>query len=283
MLAAFGHYFPTILRTRQHWSTLTGEHLQGGIYRLIQVEDGEHRLQVAGRSYRCGPGTIYLLAPGQRESWKASARALAQMLAFTVTPCALRRGAGQTLTPIEQEQHQPLPQDIWGVDLPVVLDHELVPRLRGPLQFILGNSHIDAWSRYRATRQLADLLDFIVTHYRSGYRAAEDRGDPWLETVLQVINDDLARIPNATALAGILGLSPDHLARRFRAGFGESPAAYLRRVRLDQAEDLLRFGEWSIGMIAMHLGYRSHAAFDQAWRRRHELSPQQWRFHQRNS
>jgi len=56
-------------------------------------------------------------------------------------------------------------------------------------------------------------------------------------------------------LARGLGLHPVYLARRFRAQFGVSPAAYRARVRVQRAARALLEADGSLAMVALDAGY----------------------------
>ncbi|MGJ3242374.1 MAG: helix-turn-helix domain-containing protein [Opitutales bacterium] len=79
------------------------------------------------------------------------------------------------------------------------------------------------------------------------------------------------------ALAKVAGLSPDHLARRFKAEIGVTPSAYLSRCRIARACDQLRQTNRSITDIAADLGFASSQHFATAFRQHTGRAPRQWR------
>ena len=75
-------------------------------------------------------------------------------------------------------------------------------------------------------------------------------------------------------LAAAAGYSPFHFARSFRVSTGETPAGYLRRVRLEHAAELLASSpELTVAQVAERAGYRSASAFAAAFRRVLGVSP----------
>lgn len=78
-------------------------------------------------------------------------------------------------------------------------------------------------------------------------------------------------------LARAAGLSETHFIREFRRETGESPAAYLRRVRLELAKRLLRAGEEPLTEIARRCGYATPSAFTRSFSRRFGESPAAFR------
>jgi len=79
------------------------------------------------------------------------------------------------------------------------------------------------------------------------------------------------------ALAGAAGLSLHHFHRRFRSAFGEAPAAYVRRLRLERAAWRLQLHADSILSIALDCGFADHETFSRAFRTRYGLSPRSYR------
>lgn len=84
------------------------------------------------------------------------------------------------------------------------------------------------------------------------------------------------RIPTEI-LAGIANLPIHIFHRRFREAFGETPAAYVRRLRLERAAWRLQLHGDSILSIALDCGFRDHETFSRAFRRLYGLSPREYR------
>jgi len=73
--------------------------------------------------------------------------------------------------------------------------------------------------------------------------------------------------------AGRLGVDRSTLYHRFRASYGCGPRAYLQRVRLERARELLRRGEGTVTAIAATCGYDDHRAFARAYKAKFGLNP----------
>jgi AraC-like DNA-binding protein len=70
-----------------------------------------------------------------------------------------------------------------------------------------------------------------------------------------------------------IGASPSTLLRAFRRELGESPLAYLRTRRLDEALMLLKSRTLRVSEVSALVGYRNFAAFSHAFRERFGLRP----------
>lgn len=78
-------------------------------------------------------------------------------------------------------------------------------------------------------------------------------------------------------LARIAGLSPSRFAARFRETVGVGPIAYVTRLRLEIAGQLLRRTDDRVSEIAGAVGYDSLAAFSRAFKRHSGITPARWR------
>ena len=78
-------------------------------------------------------------------------------------------------------------------------------------------------------------------------------------------------------LAREAGLSPAHFSREFRRVFGEPPHRYLITRRLERAAALLRRTDWSVGRIAVSVGWESIGSFTTSFSRVYGVSPTRYR------
>ncbi|MGD8414551.1 MAG: ATP-binding protein [Candidatus Latescibacterota bacterium] len=90
----------------------------------------------------------------------------------------------------------------------------------------------------------------------------------FLDTVVSIIDDHLDD-PNFGGdwLADKVGLSRRQLERRLDAVLGESPAAMIRRFRLERASQLLRARAGTVSEIAYSVGFTNPAYFARAFRK----------------
>ena len=98
-----------------------------------------------------------------------------------------------------------------------------------------------------------------------------------IRAVQSYIRRHLTEALDRTALATLAGFSVPHFHRVFAAHTGESPTAYIRRLRLERAGRKLRMGAIDIGEVALAAGYESHNAFSKAFKQQFGLSPSAFR------
>lgn len=78
-------------------------------------------------------------------------------------------------------------------------------------------------------------------------------------------------------LAEVADMSAFHLQRIFSRVMGESPAAYVRRLRLEKAAFRLLLHDSPVVDIAFDCGFKSHETMARAFRRRFGITPSQYR------
>jgi AraC family transcriptional regulator len=80
------------------------------------------------------------------------------------------------------------------------------------------------------------------------------------------IESNLAQDINLEDLANLVQLSRFHLARRFKASFGQPPHQYVVGRRLEIAKRLLKESALSVGDVAIAAGYSAPGPFIKAFR-----------------
>lgn len=73
------------------------------------------------------------------------------------------------------------------------------------------------------------------------------------------------------------GYSLYHFLRSFREAYGETPAAYLARRRIERAKHLLREPERQVTDVAFAVGFASLGSFSATFRKMTGTSPREFR------
>ena len=136
-------------------------------------------------------------------------------------------------------------------------------------------------SRRESTKTLAfferQLLVEILDSGMSRESVAERPSLPPTETVtgkaLRYIEANLFSDLALPAIAGQAFASPSTLLRHFREDIGQSPHAYIKARRLEEARRLLEAETHPVGDVAMLVGYENFAAFSTAFKKHFGVPP----------
>lgn len=94
-----------------------------------------------------------------------------------------------------------------------------------------------------------------------------------LRRVLDFMHEPTAAAINLTKLADIAGVSRFHFVRMFRRSTGETPMAYLERIRLERAQQMISAGKHTLAQIAAAVGYADQSHFTRRFRRHFGCTP----------
>lgn len=124
----------------------------------------------------------------------------------------------------------------------------------------------------RLLSALARELGQIRTLDESPVRQAQD-----------YLRDHHRRPINIKEVATQFGVSREHFARIYHAETGETPAVFLRQLRLQTARRLLRSTNMPVREVAEQSGFGSSTHFCRAFRLAQKMSPEEYRVNRRQS
>lgn len=101
--------------------------------------------------------------------------------------------------------------------------------------------------------------------------------DPLIGKAQQLMQARLAEPQSLTELAAQLGTSVRTLIRRFHRSTGQTPATYLRTMRIDAAKRLLETTGLNLDRIAQRVGYSDTSAFRKLFQKSTSLTPREYR------
>lgn len=161
-----------------------------------------------------------------------------------------------------------LPADRWSSPLVPLLAEEIVK---------------DEPGQEAVLDRLLDLL--LIAVLRAWFNGSEGHAPAWYQAyadpavghALRLLHHNPAHPWTVGSLAAATGLSRAALARRFTELVGEPPMTFLTGWRLALASDLLREPDATVGAVARQVGYGSPFALSTAFKRRHGISPREFR------
>ena len=146
-------------------------------------------------------------------------------------------------------------------------DHNLIKAIAQAFD-ALHNSE----GRLARDESLDRLLAHLMPHV--ALKPAEELTDSLvrMNRVRDYLYEHLSRNPGLDELANISGIDRFRLSRQFKAAFGQSPHAYLIRLRLRTARQLLASG-FSPSLVASRTGFADQSHLGRWFKRAYRMSP----------
>jgi AraC-like DNA-binding protein len=98
-----------------------------------------------------------------------------------------------------------------------------------------------------------------------------------LRSTRDLIDRALGEPLDVAGLAAHAGYSRFHFIRAFRAAYGETPAQYLGRRRIERARELLALANLTVREVAELVGFTSLAAFSTRFKAEVGVAPTEYR------
>jgi AraC family transcriptional regulator len=102
-----------------------------------------------------------------------------------------------------------------------------------------------------------------------------------LRRVIDYIEAHLSEPLTLGSIAASVGLTRMHFAAQFRLATGFTPSSFLRRRRVERAQQLLLESDWPVAQIALACGFGAQSHFSAVFKRMVGCSPTWWRIYAR--
>ncbi|TLF82652.1 AraC family transcriptional regulator [Nocardia cyriacigeorgica] len=158
------------------------------------------------------------------------------------------------------------------------------PELQGVIRLLAAECTRNRPGARAVAARLTEVL--FVQVIRAWLDSAEGTGsqswltalrDPRIGTALSLLHASPQRRWTVEGLAREVHMSRPAFAREFKTLVGQSPLAYLSRVRVDLAAKLLRDTDQRISDIGAAVGYTSEFTFSRAFSRERGIAPGKYR------
>lgn len=131
-----------------------------------------------------------------------------------------------------------------------------------------------------ATRCAKSLLVDTDRHHQSPYIIHDfpkNHSDDQIRKAQLWMEKKFDRKFSVDDMAESIGLSPRHFIRRFKTATGETPVAYLQRLRIEKAKRLLERTRDTVNEITWKVGYEDINSFRRLFIKHAGLSPKNYR------
>ncbi len=196
---------------------------------------------------------------------------------FSIILCDLDLGAGLDGLDVFDR----LPETSRGTPFIILTAHATSDRCRDAFR----RGVKDFLQKPISTPQLLSALDRALGGTAVAQRTSEDdstwtdkAGDHQVRRALRVIDREFSNAEfSVAALAKLIDLTPEHLARLFRVHLHRTPLRHIHETRIVASEKLLDNPRLSIHSIAFDCGFGTTTDFDGWFRRLRSVSPSEWR------
>lgn len=126
-------------------------------------------------------------------------------------------------------------------------------------------------------RHVRHLRTLAADQVLSSVPGGRDRDEFLFTQAVGILKSRMADPPGLQQLAHEIGTNERKLTELFRQRVGTTVFDYLTELRLDTARHLLAGSLKQVQLIAELVGYRNPGDFTRAFRRRHQMSPREYR------
>jgi AraC family transcriptional regulator len=149
----------------------------------------------------------------------------------------------------------------------------------GPLLSLGARAHREFHRRDRASWLAIEglMLEMVAELSRIPDDGSLRQLPRWLTDARDILHDRLAENLSHAELAGLVGIHPVHLARRFRAAYRCTMGEYVRRLRVERACDQMRQSGTPLTRIAAMAGFADQSHFSRTFKRMTGMTPREFR------
>lgn len=267
----------------------TGLHQHEDFYALYVIQAGQGIHLINNHPYGIARGDIYMLPPGSTHAY--SDYQLLVIDAFYFSPALF---SAQELLALQSlpglwrlfiNQHDTAQKHGFNdhrLHMPPVHFHEV--------ETMIAELHSEfVTSTIEAPILTRNLFFRLLVHLARWQASNSDKGKPSssisqitshkvsVANILQICEERFHEPLTVPQLAALMFLSPSRFSEIFSREVGVSPAAYIRRLRLERAQTLLRTTSLSTTTIAHQVGFRDSAQLSRTFHAIFHLTPSAYR------
>jgi len=273
----------------------TGQHLHEDFYALYIVQEGKGIHMINRHPYGISCGDVYVLPPGTVHAYHNYHTLTID--AFYFSPqlfshkelLALRSLSGfwELLITIGTARAGETPAQTELVDHHLHLSPEkhrevkaMIAELRS--EFIASSLEANVLTHSQFFRLLVHLARWQATG-KTNQSTQTTAQKIEIATILHFCDEHFHEPISVPQLAALICLSPSRFSELFSREVGMAPAAYIRHLRLERAQMLLRTTALSTTAIAHQVGLSDSAQLSRVFRAAFQLTPSTYRHQFRRS
>jgi len=250
---------------------------------LLYLSKGHARWSVDGRLFEIKEGQVLVVLPGQifsgiESSDLVSIRVEQVLLNLPGKPKRLTPGALKRCLSLDRSQAELLVETLLETDLPVVRLSSGVERLFADIVRLVGNaSPLEDVLVQSCMFQLVTRICLALGEQDQAGEEGLSEAERRVAQFLQDLEEQCAEEWTLESMAESVGLKRSRYGTLCRQLKGESPSAYLNRLRIRHGRRLLRSTDLSVTTIAFDCGFASSQYFAKIFRRFQGHEPTHYR------
>jgi len=173
---------------------------------------------------------------------------------------------------------QPQPNEVWGIELPVLLPPELYIYSNRMIAQVASEWWRDSLGLALANAYLGQWLIHVVRYLKQPPNEhGESQPVPhWLDEAKRLLRQNLVNIITTQDWAMHLGLQEHQFRLRCLKETGSPPKQLMNGIRLEHAKTLLYTTEHPMTQIAALCGYHSRKSFTRWFKAQTGMTPSEW-------
>lgn len=233
-------------------------------YVLHFVKSGWGTLRKGSRTYRIGPGQVFLIYPEEETTYKADIK----------DPWYYMWIGFHGFRSEEFMQHAG-----FSPEKPVVTCQH-VDDIYSTMDTLLGYTQLSYVNELRRMSSLYHLLAVLIadagqSHLLPAEEISLDR--LYVRTAVNLLINSANKNVKVNDVVDAIGISRSYLTSIFKKEMKVSPQAFLMNFRMETAASLLRSTEMPVGKIAEEIGYADTMSFSKAFKKHYHLTPTEFR------
>ena len=232
-------------------------------FHFIYVDDGIGEITIEGKDYAMTEGNIYMLPPGIEHMFLNKNNALLKSLEIKFQ--------------INDKETEKLINE-----LPLIMNVK---------EYYVKSQLLSIYKELTASEYLSDevishkfqlMLTYLFRCHRDYQTESEDdvfskNCPPEIDKVIGCIREKYGEKLTLEQLSEIAGFEKNYFLRKFKKTKKCTPMAYLRKIRIEKAKELLCFSDMSVSQIAYMTGFETVHHFSNVFLKNTGTRPKEYR------
>ncbi len=257
-------------------------------HELTYLRSGEMKYLINGKEYKLKEGDIFVIKPGVEHTFMVNAGPADLVVVYFAFS---KQATNERLPGYDNISNVPIDHfmEFSGVDTEdksqepgFLLSGKGRKKVAQLAEEVLAESEQDDFAKEMMMQALAIALVVEVARtlkaaWEETLRVKQGKARELVLIARDFIEEHFVEDISVADAAGYVFLSQGYFARAFRDEMNMSPMAYLIRIRVNKACELLKRQDLKVSAIASRVGFSSPQRFNAAFRKQMGMTPMEYR------